>query len=320
MVTRLRVAFFGTPDFACTALGRIVDSTHEVVVVVTQPDRPRGRGQKVRPSPVKALAIAHSIAVLQPETLADASFLAAFDAHAADIGVVAAYGRILPATLLARPRLGMINVHASLLPRWRGAAPVHRAILAGDRETGVTIMRVVPKLDAGPMLALTRTRVDPEETSAALERRLAVMGADLLVATLDVLARGPMVETPQPEDGVTYASRLERRESAVEWAQPAGVIHDRIRGLQPWPMATVQLGGRRVRLVTSAVASLEPSAVPPGTIASVSGGALEVAAAPGSVRITAVQPEGKPVMSTADFLRGHPLQPGDRLDPLTDLA
>ncbi|MCC7008913.1 MAG: methionyl-tRNA formyltransferase [Acidobacteria bacterium] len=312
----LRVAFFGTPAFALTTLERIAASAHPIVLVVTQPDRPRGRGQRVLPSPVKTFAAARGVPVLQPERLRDEPFLLAFDAATADIGVVAAYGRILPPVLLARPRLGMINVHASLLPRWRGAAPVHRAILAGDRETGVTIMRVAAALDAGPMLAQERVTIGQDETSAALEGRLADAGARLLVQTLDRLAEGPVAETPQPEDGITYASRLERQESRIDWGQPARQVHDRIRGLQPWPMATVMLHGRRLRIVGSSIGHEDPSDASPGTVVKVTPDAFEVAAAAGTVRVTTVQPEGKTPMSVRQFLLGHTLSAGDRLDPV----
>ncbi len=251
MVTPLRVAFFGTPVFALATLERLTASAHDTVLVVTQPDRPRGRGHHVVSSPVKVFAGERGIPVLQPERLREPAFLETLAGYDLDLAVVAAYGRILPAALLTVPRLGMINVHASLLPRWRGAAPVHRAVIAGDKETGVTIMRVVPALDAGPMLAKVRVDIGPHETSAVLESRLAALGADLLVATADRLAAGPIPESPQPEEGVTYAKRLERSESRVDWNQPASDIHNRVRGLQPWPVATVMLRGRRLRLLGS---------------------------------------------------------------------
>src|SRR4029453_5286238 len=186
----LRVLFFGTPAFAVPTLERLIASSHTVAGVITQPDRPRGRGQRVQPEAVKRSAVAHDLPVIQPERLKDESLLHELRALDADLGVVAAYGRILPAALLALPRLGLINVHASLLPRWRGAAPVHRAILAGDRTTGVTIMRVVQALDAGPMLARVETPIEPEDTSAGLEARLATAGADLLVEVVDRLGAG----------------------------------------------------------------------------------------------------------------------------------
>jgi len=315
MVT-MRIIFFGTPAFAERSLARLVESRHRVVAVVTRADRPRGRGQKVLPSPVKAYAEARGIPVLQPERIRDDGFLREISAMNADLAVVAAYGKILPQPLIDAPRLGTINVHASLLPRWRGAAPVHRAILAGDAETGVTIMRVVQALDAGPMLSSRRTSIGHEETSADLEVRLASIGADLLVETVDAMEAGPLAETPQPESGVTYAARLEKHESRVDWNRPATEIHDQIRGLQPWPLASVVLNGRRLLLLGAEVGGEASSRVEPGTVASVEPAGIVVAAASGTVRITRLKLEGKPAVSAKDFLNGHRVAPGDRMEPM----
>src|SRR5262245_15638024 len=260
----LRVLFFGTPAFAVPTLERLIASSHTVAGVVTQPDRPRGRGQRVQPEAVKRSAVAHNLPVIQPERLKDESLLDNLRALDADLGVVAAYGRILPSALLALPRLGLINVHASLLPRWRGAAPVHRAILAGDRTTGVTIMRVVQALDAGPMLARVETPIEVEETSATLETRLASMGADPLVAVVDRMAAGSVTEIDQDAAAVTYASRLTREDSPVDWTRSARAIHDHIRGLHPWPLASTTLKGQRFVLRRSRLT--EPASGPPGTI------------------------------------------------------
>lgn len=316
MVGPLRVAFFGTPDFALATLRRLHGSTHDVVLVVTQPDRPRGRGQKLTPSPVKAFAVEQGIPVLQAERLRDEAFLASMTDARLDLAVVAAYGRILPKPVIDQPRLGTINVHASLLPRWRGAAPVHRAILAGDRETGVTIMRVVPALDAGPMLAVRRTAIGSTETSAELEGRLAELGAELLVETADRLAAGPIAEVAQPEAGVTYAHRLERRDSVVDWARPAVDVHNQIRGLQPWPVATVLFHGRRLLLLESDVAFESSCAVAPGCVADVTRDSIVVATRPGAVRLTRVQGEGRGPMAVRQFLAGHPVHPGDQFAPV----
>jgi methionyl-tRNA formyltransferase len=311
------VIFFGTPGFAVPTLDAIDESRHTLVAVVTQPDRPRGRGQHLVPSAVKARAIELGVPVLQPNRLREPSFLAEVVSFAPDVGVVAAYGRILPQSLLDAPRLGVINVHASLLPRWRGAAPVHRAILAGDRQTGVTIMRVVAALDAGPTIARAVLDIGPDETSAALETRLAAAGGPLLADTLDRMAAGPVKEVPQDESAVTYAARLERHESQMDWAQPAGRVHDRIRGLQPWPLAAARLHGRRVLLIQSDLATSSSEPAPPGTITGVDEGTLVVATQPGAIRLVRIQPEGKPPMSVHDFLNGHPVRPGDRFEPLT---
>ena len=315
MVSRLRIGFFGTPAFARTTLERLYGSRHEVALVVTQPDRPRGRGQHVTASPVKAFALERRLPVLQPERLKDDTFLNAVRDQRLDLAVVAAYGRILPPSLLDLPRIGMINVHASLLPRWRGAAPVHRAILAGDTETGVTIMRVVPALDAGPMLARATTAIDPDETSVALERRLATLGAELLVNTADRLSEGPLTEEQQDESQVTYANRLQKQESRLDWHQPAVVVHNQIRGLQPWPLATVTFHGKRLLLLESRV---EPRSVDrePGTVINVDSDAFKVACQIDAVRITHVQLEGRAPVAARDFLNGHRLMVGDVIAPL----
>jgi methionyl-tRNA formyltransferase len=312
----MRVVFFGTPAFAAASLERLLDSNHEVLGVVTQPDRPRGRGQKLQPGDVKRLAVERGLPVLQPETLRGQAFRDAIAEFASDIAVVAAYGKILPSWLLALPQHGFINVHASLLPRWRGAAPIHRAVIAGDRETGITIMRVVPALDAGPMLSRESVAIDTDETSEALERRLARVGAGLLVATLDRLATGRIEETPQDEAHVTYAHRLERKDSVVDWDMPASTIHDRIRGLQPWPLAVAMLRGRRLALLRSSVVPVPAGGGPAGTVLALHSDGFDVACGSGAVRILDVQPEGRPAMTASAFLNGRGLSPGDRLDTL----
>ncbi len=318
----LRLAFFGTPDFAVPSLLRLQDSAHQVVAVVTQPDRPRGRGHKLSPSPVKARAQATGVPVFQPDRLKDDAFLAAFADLQVDLAIVAAYGKILPKALLDLPRLGMINVHASLLPRWRGAAPIHRAVLAGDTQTGVTIMRVVPALDAGPMLATVVLDISPNETSAELEPRVADAGAHLLLDVVNRLEAGPVEETPQDESRVTYAARLERAESRIDWNRPAAAIHNQIRGLQPWPLAAAMLQGRRVLLtrsehfeVQSSKFEVSPS-VPPGTIIEVDADALVVSCAPGLLRIVSIQPEGRAAMPVRDFLNGRHVTAGEMFEPL----
>lgn len=313
----MRIAFFGTPSFAVPTLDALADSRHELVVVVTQPDRPRGRGQKVTFAPVKARATTLGLPILQPDTLRDEAWRATFAEFGVDLAVVAAYGKILPRALLDTPRLGMINVHASLLPRWRGAAPVHRAILAGDTETGVTIMRVVAALDAGPMLAREATPIRPDETSAELEARLAAIGARLLVPVVDAMdggGSGP-AEAPQDESVVTYAQRIERADGDLAWTQPARAVHDRIRGLHPWPHASAVLHGKRVLLIESRVETEAATAAAPGAIVDAGPSGIVVAARPGAVRLLRLQPEGRAVMTARDFLNGHPVHQGDRLEP-----
>lgn len=310
----MRIIFFGTPAFAVPSLEALVEAGHEIVAVVTQPDRPRGRGQKLQPSDVKVSATGLRATVLQPTRLKTAEFATDLNALEADLGVVAAYGRILPPNLLGLPRLGMINVHASLLPRWRGAAPVHRAVLAGDRETGVTIMRVVEELDAGPMLARIPVAIDSEVTSGSLEATLAQMGASLLVETVAALARGPVTETPQDTTLVTYAARLEKRESPVNWDRPAIDVHNHIRGLQPWPMADARLAGRRIVFRKARAMPQEGHTSPAGSVIAANRDGIVVATSPGAVHILEVQPEGRPAMSVAAFLNGHPIKPGDRFE------
>jgi methionyl-tRNA formyltransferase len=322
----LRIVFFGTPEFAVRSLEALVDSAHPVVGVVTQPDRPRGRGQRVSASPVKASAEAAGIPVWQPDRLRDEAFLDVVRTLAPDLGVVAAYGKLLPETLLAIPRLGMVNVHASLLPRHRGAAPIQRAILDGDRTTGITIMRVVKALDAGAMLSVRETPIDADETAGDLEARLAVIGAGLLVETLDPLERGAIVETPQNEADVTYASRIVKPDGLIAWDAPARVIHNQVRGLSPWPHAfsyidTTRFVIHETRPFTSLdsawqssghrdASAAPPQAPTPGVVLPSPRGRLLVAAGDGVVDILQLQEEGRRVLSARELLAGRPLGPG----------
>jgi len=307
----LRIVFFGTPAFAVPTLDALLGSRHQVVGVVSQPDRPRGRGHKPSDAPVKARAIGAGLPVLQPDRLKDPAFLAALAALESDVGVVAAYGRILPDAVLAAPPRGLLNVHASLLPRHRGAAPVHRAIIAGDTETGVTIMRVVSALDAGPTLAMLRRPIGRDETSEDVERDLARLGAGLLVSVVDALAAGHVVEQPQDEARVTYAHRLTKEDGLIDWSQPAARIHNLVRGLHPWPHAYSFLRGRRV-IIRRTVVMPAVRAAKPGAILDASGHHLTIAAQDGAVGIVEIQPEDKRPMTAGEFLAGHPLQSDDR--------
>jgi methionyl-tRNA formyltransferase len=307
----IRIVFFGTPEFAVPSLDALLHSPHPVVAVVTQPDRPRGRGQKTTDSPVKVRAVSAGVPVLQPAALNDGRFLQQLRDFHADLGVVAAYGRILTDAVLATPPLGMINVHASLLPRHRGAAPVHRAIIAGDHETGVTIMRVVKALDAGPMLAAVRRPILIDESSDIVERDLAGLGAHLLVATVDDLVRGRAQETPQDDAAATYAPRLKKDEGLIDWTAPAMRVHNLIRGLHPWPHAFTFIGGTRLILLRSSPSSA-PHAGEPGTILDASGDRLVVAAGGAAVCLHQIQIEGKRAMGPREFLAGHRLVRGDR--------
>jgi len=311
----LKIAFFGTPAFAVPTLDALLAAApHQVVGVVTQPDRPRGRGQKTSDAPVKARAVEAGLPILQPDRMKDPAFLDALSAWHADLGVVAAYGRILTNVILAIPRLGMINVHGSLLPRYRGAAPVHRAIIDGEAVTGITIMRVVKALDAGPMLAKEHRPIGPDETSEEVERDLATIGARLLVAVVDQVARGQAQETPQDENLATYAHRLTKDDGVIDWRWPAPRIHNLIRGLFPWPHAYSFLGGRRfilLRSQSSAPGEAETDEIP-GTILEADGDRLTIGTGAGRLHVTEIQAEGKRPMSMREFLAGHRLTAGER--------
>ena len=313
----MRVVFFGTPAFAVPTLDALLASRHTVVAAVTRPDRPRGRGQKTSDAPVKARGAAANLPVLQPAVLNDPDFMSVLTTLDADIGVVAAYGKILTEAVLSTPRLGLVNVHASLLPRYRGAAPIHRAIIAGEHETGVTIMRVVKALDAGPMLATVRRPIGPDDTSADVERELAQLGATLLVSTLDRLLAGSVQDVPQDEAEATYAPRLTKADGLIDWSASANRIHNLIRGLQPWPHAYTFLHARRLILLRSSIhdgpAAAGGSA--PGTIVAASGDDLQIACGNGFVRILSLQAEGTRPMAVRDFLAGHRLAPGSRFTP-----
>jgi methionyl-tRNA formyltransferase len=306
----LRIVYFGTPAFAVPTLRALIQSSHRVVALVSQPDRPKGRGHRVAATPTKELAVLCGVPVLQPTKLREDAFLAQVAALQPDLGVVAAYGRILPDALLNVPRLGMINVHASLLPKYRGAAPVHRAVLAGDEVTGVTIMRVVSELDAGAMLATATRPIAPDETSVDVERGLAEAGAGLLLEVVDRMARGAVVETPQDDAQATYAPKLLKTESPIDWSLAAQTIHNRVRGLQPWPMASTAVGGARSVIHRTAVSVVRTDAQP-GTVVEAGGDVIAVAAGDGVVlRILEIQPEGRRTMSAREFLSGRQLAPG----------
>jgi methionyl-tRNA formyltransferase len=296
-------------------LRRLIASRHTVCGVVTQPDRPRGRGQKVSDAPVKRVALEHGLQVVQPPRLRDEGVVETIAAWTPDAGVVAAYGKLLPETLLAVPRLGVFNVHASLLPKYRGAAPVHRTVIDGEPETGVTIIRMVKALDAGDMLGTVRRPIGPDETSDAVERDLAELGADLLLDVLERIASGTVEERPQDDAQSTYAPRLTKEEGLLDWTMPAPAIHNRVRGLYPWPHAYSYLDGARIIVLKTRV---EPDAADgePGSIVAVERDAIHVATGQGGrIAIAQLQPEGRRPMSSRDFLASRPLQPGRRFGP-----
>lgn len=297
----MRIAFMGTPDFARVALDALVAAGHEVAAVYTQPPRPANRG-RLTPSPVHLRADELGLPVRTPERLRDPADQAAFAALDLDVAVVAAYGLLLPQPVLDAPRFGCLNIHASLLPRWRGAAPIQRAILAGDADTGVTIMQMEKGLDTGPMLKIG-THAIGRETAGELTASLADLGARLMVETLAAL---PLPATVQPEAGVTYAHKIDKAEARIDWAQPALQIDRLVRAMQPSPGAWFDHGGSRVKLIAAEPAD---GSGPPGTLL------LDtcVATGDGALRLLTVQPEGKPKMPATDWLRGRRLQPGEPL-------
>ncbi len=310
----LRIVFFGTPAFAVPTLEALLASRHSVVGVVTQPDRPRGRGQKTTASPVKEAAVFAGLAVFQPPSVKDPDFAGVLASLDADLAVVAAYGQILTEQLLKTPRLGMINVHASLLPEYRGAAPIHRAIIDGRAETGVTIMRVVKALDAGPMLAVERMPIALDQTSDEIEHDLARIGARLLVRVTDDIASGRSQETLQDHSLATYAHRLAKDDGRVDWSWPAARIHNLIRGLHPWPHATTFAGTSRLILHRSHPFD-DVSGKAPGTIIEAGADHVRVATGTGTLDLLEIQAEGKRPMPAREFLAGHPLTPGTVLQP-----
>jgi methionyl-tRNA formyltransferase len=314
-VDPLRIVYFGTPEFAVPTLRALLASPHPVVALVSQPDRPKGRGQHLQPTPTRQLALAHGVPVLQPLKLKAEAFLAEIEALRPDLGVVAAYGRILPDGLLQVPRFGLINVHASLLPAYRGAAPVHRAVMAGERETGVSIMRIVRELDAGPVFATARIPIEEDATSPEIETRLAELGATLLVDVVEHIAAGRAVEIPQDHARATYAPKLTREEGAIDWSLPAGRVHNLVRGLQPWPMVSIWIDGARHLLHRTRV-SAETTTAAAGTIVSASNGRLAIAAGDGRVvDVLSLQPEGRRSMTAPAFLAGHRVAPGAHVTP-----
>ena len=301
----MRVIFMGTPDFAAEALAAVQDAGHEIAAVYTQPPRPAGRGKAPRPSPVQAVAEARGLPVRHPVSLKSEAEQAAFAALGAEVAVVAAYGLILPRPILAAPARGCLNIHASLLPRWRGAAPIQRAIMAGDRETGIAIMQMEPGLDTGPVLLERRTPIGAEDTAGALHDRLAALGAEAIVEALARL--DDLAPVPQPEAGVTYAAKIDKAEARVDWTRPAEEVDRLIRGLSPFPGAWTEVAGQRVKLLGSCVAA---GAGAPGEVLD---DAFTVACGTGAVQVTRAQREGRAPQDAAAFLRGLAVPPGTRL-------
>jgi methionyl-tRNA formyltransferase len=302
----LRLAFMGTPDFAVPTLAELIAAGHDVACVYAQPPRPKGRGLDTEPSPVHALALKHAIPVRTPVSLKAAAEQHAFAALALDIAVVVAYGLILPRPILDAPLLGCVNLHGSLLPRWRGAAPIQRAIMAGDTETGVMTMRMEEGLDTGPVLMAERTSIG-RKTYGALHDELARLGADLMVRTLAALERGAITAKPQPEDGAIYAKKIAKEEARIDWSKPAREIDCLIRGLSPVPGAWCEAKGERLKILACELASGN------GVAGTLLDDELSVACGEGVLRLTRLQRPGKSAMSAGELLRGFALPRGTRL-------
>ena len=315
----MRVVFAGTPDFARTALESLHGAGFEIALVLTQPDRPAGRGMKLQPSSVKQFAQEQGMTIVQPRSLrldgkypedAAAARMAMTQARA-DAMVVAAYGLILPQWTLDQPRMGCLNIHASVLPRWRGAAPIHRAIEAGDAETGVTIMQMDAGLDTGDMLAVERVAIDRQDTTATLHDKLAALGGRMIVDALRQAERSALRPVPQPADGITYARKIDKSEAALHWDQPATVLERKIRAFDPFPGATGSIAGETLKLWRAhADAGAAPAGTAPGTILAVDGSGIAVACGEDVLRLTQLQRAGGKRLAAAEFLRGFVLEPG----------
>lgn len=315
MAEPLRIIFAGTPAFAATHLQALLEAggpALNIVGVYTQPDRPAGRGKKASASAVKALALAHDLPVIQPATLKAPEAQAELAALSPDLMVVVAYGLILPQAVLATPRLGCINVHASILPRWRGAAPIQRAIEAGDQETGVTLMQMDAGLDTGPMLHITRCAIEPDETATTLHDKLAALGGPALLTTIAELAAGRAAPQPQGDTASCYAPKIDKREAALDWREPAALLGRRIRAFVPAPIAYGVLDGERIRIYRAQPVNAPAAA--PGTLVAVDSDGLIVACGSGALRITQLQFPGGKVLSIREALNGRAatLTPGRR--------
>ena len=303
----MRVVFMGTPDIAATCLKRILEDGTEVVGVYTQPDRPRNRGMKLSFSPVKEVAAAKGLPVFQPETFRDDETVETLRSLKPDVIAVVAYGRILPQRVLDIPTVACVNIHASLLPSYRGSAPYQWAVLDGQKETGVTAQYMAKQMDAGEIIDVEKTAIDENETAGELLDRLAVLGAELLSRTLHRLENGRAPSAPQDESKVTFAPMLDKSMSPIDWNKTAREIHNQVRGLNPWPVATTELAGRRLKVYETAILD-EKTGAAPGTVLGVSKKGLKVACADGVVEIRTLQADGGRRMAAPDYFRGHPLE------------
>lgn len=308
----MRIVFAGTPDFAVPTLQGLVAAGHDVASVLTQPDRPAGRGRRLAAGPVKDCARVLELPVLQPETLKDRSLAATLRRLHPQVIVVAAYGLILPRSVLELPEHGCLNVHASLLPRWRGAAPIQRALEAGDTETGVTIMRMAEGLDTGPMLARRATPITSRDTAGVLHDRLAVLGAELMVETLAGLERGGGEAEPQNDEEATYAPKITPADAVADWRRPAAETERQVRAMNPWPVVRATCAGQTIRIWEARVVAGAGGA--PGEILRADRKGVDVACGDDALRLTVLQRQGGRRMAAAEFLNGFPLVPGERFD------
>lgn len=297
----LRIAFAGTPQFALPALRALLSSGHKVVGVLTQPDRPAGRGRELRASPVKLLANEHGLPLAQPATLKTAEGRAALHGWSPDLMVVVAYGLILPPAVLMLPRMGCLNIHGSVLPRWRGAAPIQRALLAGDAETGITIMQLDEGLDTGPVLLERRRPIGLSDTAGDLHDALAELGAVALLEAIDGLVSGDLLPRAQSAEGVTYAAKIDKSEARIEWSAPALQIDRKIRAFNPWPVAETRLAGEALRLLRSRVVDPQACEAAPGTVLGLADDGLRVACGEGVLAVSELQRAGKRPVSARDF-------------------
>jgi methionyl-tRNA formyltransferase len=310
----LRLGFAGTPEFAVPALDALRTSRHTIEAVFTQPDRPAGRGQALQAGAVKRRALELGLPVHQPQSFKSAEADTLLRELKLDALVVVAYGQILSPAILALPKLGCFNIHASLLPRWRGAAPIQRALLAGDTTTGVTIMRMEAGLDTGPMLASRTLEVAPRDTAGSLHDRLAMLGAALICEALDAVAAGDAEGRPQPQQGVTYAEKINKAEALIDWTEPAGAIDRRVRAFNPRPIAETRLNGAQLRIWEAELLGSEGMAPPPGTVLATSTAGIDVACGRGALRLTRLQLAGRKPLAAAEFINAQPLA-GARFTP-----
>ncbi|KEO81955.1 methionyl-tRNA formyltransferase [Tumebacillus flagellatus] len=310
----MRILFMGTPDFAVPCLEKMVANGYEVVAVVTQPDRPKGRKGELAPPPVKEAALRLGLPVLQPEKVRAEDALNELEKYDADLLVTAAYGQLLPKRLLDMPRLGCINVHASLLPRWRGGAPIHRAIIEGDKESGVTIMRMVMALDAGDMISRVVVPIDEEDTAESLFHKLSEKGSDLLIETLPKIEAGTITETPQDESQVTFAPNLSRDDERIDWTKDARRLYNQVRGLNSWPVAFTSLDDKVMKIWQAKIMeeTSEPTEYEPGMVVTTTADSIVVQCGRGRLALTEIQPSGKRRMPACDYLRGVKLASGTR--------